>query len=62
MKKKKKNHQNEAAPHLPPAPAPILFVGPEFLPYFSAVTAYSPLEKGMPTHSSMLAWRIPWTV
>ena len=21
----------------------------------------SPLEKGMPTHSSFLAWRIPWT-
>ena len=21
-----------------------------------------PLEKGMPTHSSILAWRIPWTV
>ena len=20
-----------------------------------------PLEKGMPTHSSILAWRIPWT-
>ena len=20
-----------------------------------------PLEKGMPTHSSVLAWRIPWT-
>ena len=21
-----------------------------------------PLEKGMPTHSSILAWEIPWTV
>jgi len=21
-----------------------------------------PLEKGWPTHSSILAWRIPWTV
>ena len=21
-----------------------------------------PLEKGMPTHSSILAWRIPWTI
>ena len=21
----------------------------------------NPLEKGMATHSSMLAWRIPWT-
>ena len=21
-----------------------------------------PLEKGMATHSSILAWRIPWTV
>ena len=20
-----------------------------------------PLEKGMPTHSSYLAWRVPWT-
>ena len=20
-----------------------------------------PLEEGMPTHSSILAWRIPWT-
>ena len=20
-----------------------------------------PLEKGMPTHSNILAWRIPWT-
>ena len=22
---------------------------------------YDPLEKGMATHSSILAWRIPWT-
>ena len=22
---------------------------------------YNPLEKGMVTHSSTLAWRIPWT-
>ena len=22
----------------------------------------APLEKGMATHSSILAWRIPWTV
>ena len=22
----------------------------------------NPLEKGMATHSSILAWRIPWTV
>ena len=21
----------------------------------------NPLQKGMPTHSSILAWRIPWT-
>ena len=21
-----------------------------------------PLEEGMPTHSSILAWRIPWTI
>ena len=21
-----------------------------------------PLEKGKPTHSSILAWRIPWTI
>ena len=21
----------------------------------------APLEEGMPTHSSILAWRIPWT-
>ena len=21
-----------------------------------------PLEKGMATHSSLLAWRIPWTI
>ena len=30
---------------------PILFLGQE-----------DPLEKGKPAHSSILAWRIPWTV
>ena len=30
---------------------PVLFVGWE-----------DPLEKGMAAHSSILAWRIPWTV
>ena len=27
----------------------------------SACHAEDPLEKGMTTHSSILAWRIPWT-
>ena len=27
----------------------------------SAVIAEDPLEEGMETHSSILAWRIPWT-
>ena len=29
---------------------PVLFLGQE-----------DPLDKGMATHSSILAWRIPWT-
>ena len=37
----------------PPAmqDTPVLFLGQE-----------DPLEKGKATHSSILAWRIPWTV
>ena len=37
----------------PPAmqETPVRFLGPE-----------DPLEKGKATHSSILAWRIPWTV
>ena len=37
----------------PPAmqETPVRFLGQE-----------DPLEKGKPTHSSILAWRIPWTV
>ena len=27
----------------------------------SLTTGKYPLEKGMTTHSSILAWRIPWT-
>ena len=30
---------------------------PGFDPWLGMI----PLEKGMPTHSSLLAWRIPWT-
>ena len=30
-------------------------------PGFDAWVGKSPLEKGMATHSSILAWRIPWT-
>ena len=26
-----------------------------------SLTGEDPLEKGMATHSSILAWRIPWT-
>ena len=28
---------------------------------FWSLGGEDPLEKGMETHSSMLAWRIPWT-
>ena len=28
---------------------------------FRSQGQYNPLEKGMATHSSILAWRIPWT-
>ena len=28
---------------------------------FRALGREDPLEKGMATHSSILAWRIPWT-
>ena len=28
---------------------------------FRALVWEDPLEKGMATHSSILAWRIPWT-
>ena len=30
-------------------------------PRFSPWVRKIPLEKGMATHSSILAWRIPWT-
>ena len=30
-------------------------------PGFDPLDQEDPLEKGMPTHSSFLAWRIPWT-
>ena len=29
--------------------------------YVSSLGWEDPLEKGMATHSSILAWRIPWT-
>ena len=29
---------------------------------FQSLGREDPLEKGMATHSSILAWRIPWTV
>ena len=30
-------------------------------PRFDSLGQEDPLEKGMATHSSILAWRIPWT-
>ena len=30
-------------------------------PGFAPWVREYPLEQGMPTHSSILAWRIPWT-
>ena len=32
-----------------------------FLLFWTCTCAWDPLEKGMATHSSILAWRIPWT-
>ena len=29
--------------------------------WWTGLTECDPLEKGMATHSSILAWRIPWT-
>ena len=29
---------------------------------YSAASWEDPLEEGMATHSTILAWRIPWTV
>ena len=29
--------------------------------WFQSLSQKYPLEKGMETHSSILAWRIPWT-
>ena len=29
--------------------------------WFQSLGQEDPLEKEMPTHSSVLAWRIPWT-
>ena len=29
--------------------------------WFGALGQENPLEKGMATHSNILAWRIPWT-
>ena len=29
--------------------------------WFQSLGQEDPLEKGMATHSSILAWRIPWT-
>ena len=31
------------------------------LPHSTRLGIYDPLEKEMPTHSSILAWKIPWT-
>ena len=31
-------------------------------PWIQSLGQEDPLEKGMATHSSILAWRIPWTV
>ena len=31
-------------------------------PWFRSLGWEDPLEKGKATHSSILAWRIPWTV
>ena len=30
-------------------------------PWIRSLCQEDPLEKGMATHSSILAWRIPWT-
>ena len=30
-------------------------------PWVQSLSQEDPLEKGMATHSSILAWRIPWT-
>ena len=30
--------------------------------WVQSLSCEDPLEKGMGTHSSILAWRIPWTV
>ena len=30
-------------------------------PWVHSLSQEDPLEKGMATHSSVLAWRIPWT-
>ena len=35
---------------------------PGFDPWFRPLGWGDPLEKGKATHSSILAWRIPWTV
>ena len=33
----------------------------KWAPQFQSLGGVNPLEKGMATHSSILAWRIPWT-
>ena len=33
----------------------------DFKVIYRSVIAIDPLEKGMSTHFSILAWRIPWT-
>ena len=32
-----------------------------YTPWLQSLSWEDPLEKGMATHSSILAWRIPWT-
>ena len=32
-----------------------------YTPWVQSLSWEDPLEKGMATHSSILAWRIPWT-
>ena len=32
-----------------------------FKNYYFGLTSWHMLEKGMATHSSIVAWRIPWT-
>ena len=63
------HHLHHYSSHIPPSFKKGLFINPPIMnqPAVKEIWVQSldwedPLEKGKATHSSLLAWRIPWPV